>query len=73
MKRITKLQEIERQVEEEGKQWKRKRTEELIKQLAEDSGEFSPPAPAAPDEEAVHNSEDHDAQRGDRDRDGIGH
>lgn len=43
MKKLPLFQQIERQVEQEGKEWKRKRMEELIKELGEEEAEISPP------------------------------
>lgn len=43
MKEPTLFQRLERQVEEEGKEWKRKRMEELIAELGPDAAEVSPP------------------------------
>ncbi len=43
MKKLPLFQQMERQVEEEGKEWKRKRIQELIKELGEDEAEISPP------------------------------
>ena len=71
MKRPSKLHQIELQVEQEGREWKRKRMQELIKQLAPDQGEVSPPQEVASDQAAPDNAQTHDAQRADRDRDGL--
>lgn len=43
MKKPTLFQQIERQAEEESKQWKRKRMETLIQELGADAAEISPP------------------------------
>ncbi len=43
MKKRSLFHQIERQVEDESKEWKRKRIEELIKELGEEQAEVSPP------------------------------
>jgi hypothetical protein len=42
------LWELEMEVEEEGREWKRQRLEEKLKRLATKQGEVSPPEPKAP-------------------------
>jgi hypothetical protein len=63
--KFSKLRLIERQVEEEGKQWKRKRMEELIKQLAPQEGEVFPPRAEEIDQEACDDAKVSDAERTD--------
>jgi len=50
MKEMPRFQQIERQVEEEAKEWKRKRMEELIKEFGPEQAEVSPPEPAKVDQ-----------------------
>ena len=43
MKKLSLFQQLERQTEEEAKEWKRKRLAELVKELGEEDAEVSPP------------------------------
>ena len=50
MRKMSLLQKIERQVEKEGDEWKRKRMEELIKEIGEDQADVFPPEKKKTDE-----------------------
>ena len=53
MDKIPLFQQFEREVEAEAREWKKRRLEEKIAQLALEKGEISPPQPKARDEKTT--------------------
>ncbi len=56
MKKMSLFQKFERKAEEEAKEWKRKRIEELIAELGEEDVEISPPQREEIDKEKKDNN-----------------
>jgi len=61
------LSRLEKQAIEEGQEWTRKRLEELIKEVAEEQGDVSPPERERTDQETQERADSEHAGRNDQD------
>lgn len=61
------LSRLEKQAIEEGQEWTRKRLKELIKEVADEQGDVSPPERERADQETQERSDSEHAGRNDQD------